>query len=126
MVLNGNQLDESGIKKENWLPHLSWVKSRKWVKIRGNYSPFNGDNLYWRKRTINKVTWNIRQRKLIKAQKGICSYCQTPFLIDSLVEVDLIIPSSKGGKDVYLNLQLLHKHCHILKIREDNLFIKNY
>ena len=125
-VLHGKQLGKSGISKENWLPHLSWVKSRKWVKIRGDYSPFNGDNLYWGKRTINKGTWNIRQRKLIKSQKGFCPYCKIPFLIDSVVEVDHIIPSSKGGKDVYLNLQLLHKHCHILKTREDNLYIKNY
>ena len=125
-VLHGKQLGKSGIGKENWLPHLSWVKSRKWVKILGDYSPYNGDNLYWGKRTINKGTWNIRQRKLIKSQKGCCPYCKTPFLIDSVVEVDHIIPSSKGGKDVYSNLQLLHKHCHILKTREDNVFKKNY
>lgn len=125
-VLHGKQLGKSGIVKENWLPHLSWVKSRKWVKILGDYSPYNGDNLYWGKRTINKGTWNIRQRKLIKSQKGCCPYCKTPFLIDSVVEVDHIIPSSKGGKDVYSNLQLLHKHCHILKTREDNVFKKNY
>ena len=125
-VLHGKQLGKSGIIKENWLPHLSWVKSRKWVKILGDYSPYNGDNLYWGKRTINKGTWNIRQRKLIKSQKGFCPYCKTQFLIDSVVEVDHIIPSSKGGKDVYSNLQLLHKHCHILKTREDNVSIKNY
>jgi RNA-directed DNA polymerase len=125
-VLHGKQLGKSGIGKENWLPHLSWVKSRKWVKIRGDYSPYNGDNLYWGKRTINKGTWNIRQRKLIKSQKGCCPYCKTLFLIDSVVEVDHIIPSSKGGKDVYSNLQLLHKHCHILKTREDNVSKKNY
>jgi RNA-directed DNA polymerase len=125
-VLHGKQLGKSGIGKENWLPHLSWVKSRKWVKILGDYSPYNGDNLYWGKRTINKGTWNIRQRKLIKSQKGCCPYCKTPFLIDSVVEVDHIIPSSKGGKDVYSNLQLLHKHCHILKTREDNVSKKNY
>jgi hypothetical protein len=124
-VLHGKQLNKLGISKENWLPHLSWVKSRKWVKIRGDYSPYNGDNLYWGKRTINKGTWNIRQRKLIKSQKGFCPYCKTPFLIDSVVEVDHIIPSSKGGKDVYSNLQLLHKHCHILKTRENNLS-RNY
>jgi RNA-directed DNA polymerase len=125
-VLHGKQLGKSGIGKENWLPHLSWVKSRKWVKILGDYSPYNGDNLYWGKRTINKGTWNIRQRKLIKSQKGCCLYCKTPFLIDSVVEIDHIIPSSKGGKDVYSNLQLLHKHCHILKTRQDNIIKKNY
>ena len=125
-VLHGKQLGKSGISKENWLPHISWVKSRKWVKIRGDYSPYNGDNLYWGKRTINKGTWNTRQRKLIKSQKGFCPYCKTSFLIDSVVEVDHIIPSSKGGKDVYSNLQLLHKYCHISKTRDDNLSTKNY
>ena len=124
-VLHGKQLGKSGISKENWLPHLSWVKSRKWVKIHGDYSPFNGNILYWRKRTINKGTWNMRQQKLIKSQKGFCTYCKTSFLIESVVEIDHIIPRSRGGKDVYLNLQLLHKHCHILKTREDNLCIKN-
>ena len=125
-VLHGKQLGKSGIERKNWLPHLSWVKSRKWVKILGDYSPYNGDNLYWGKRTINKGTWNIRQRKLINSQKGFCPYCKTQFLIDSVVEVDHIIPISKGGKDVYSNLQLLHKHCHISKTREDNLSRKKY
>jgi RNA-directed DNA polymerase len=31
-VLHGKQLGKSGIGKENWLPNISWVKSRKWVK----------------------------------------------------------------------------------------------
>jgi RNA-directed DNA polymerase len=28
------------------------------------------------------------------------------------MEVDHIIPKSKGGRDEYKNLQLLHRHCH--------------
>lgn len=121
-VLNGQQMGKSGIKQENWLPHICWVKSRKWVKILGDASPYNGDNLYWGKRTINKGTWSNRQRKLIKSQKGYCPYCNTQFLIDSEVEIDHIIPTSKGGKDVYANLQLLHKHCHISKTQKDDVF----
>jgi RNA-directed DNA polymerase len=35
------------------------------------------------------------------------------------MEVDHIIPRYKGGRDIYLNLQLLHKHCHIAKTRID-------
>jgi RNA-directed DNA polymerase len=120
-VLNGKQLMNSGKTKENWLPHIVWVKSAKWIKIKGTSSPFDGDNLYWGKRTLNKGSWNTRQRKLIKLQKGYCPFCNTPFLFDSNVEVDHIIPSSKGGKDIYSNLQLLHKHCHINKTRKDNI-----
>jgi RNA-directed DNA polymerase len=120
-ILNGEELDESGTIKKNWLPHIVWVKSTKWIKIKEDYSTFNGDNLYWGKRTMNQGNWNIRQRTLIRAQKGFCPYCKTLFLMDSVVEIDHIIPISKSGKDVYSNLQLLHKHCHINKTREDNL-----
>jgi 5-methylcytosine-specific restriction endonuclease McrA len=28
------------------------------------------------------------------------------------VEVDHLIPVSLGGTDLYVNLQLLHRHCH--------------
>jgi RNA-directed DNA polymerase len=31
------------------------------------------------------------------------------------MEVDHIKPLSKGGKDTYENLQLLHRHCHVQK-----------
>lgn len=120
-VLTGKQTGKSGVVKENWLPHMSWVKSKKHVKIRGTSSPFDGDHLYWAKRTRNKGTWGVRQRRLIQAQKGYCTYCNKPFLIDSVVEVDHIIPSSQGGKDIYSNLQLLHKHCHLSKTRKDRI-----
>lgn len=58
-ILHGKQINKSGLVKENWLPNLAWIKSRKWIKILGNYSPYNEDNLYWRKRTTNKKTWKI-------------------------------------------------------------------
>ena len=78
--------------QEIWLPHIVWVKSKKWVKIKADKSPFDGDNLYWAKRTLNKGNWSIRQRKLIKRQNGYCKWCQTLFTEDSFVEVDHIIP----------------------------------
>jgi len=118
-VLNGKTKDKKDIIKENWLPHMMWVKSEKWVKIKGNKSPFDGDNLYWGKRTVNKGNWNLRQRKLIKRQNGFCPWCKTRFLHDAIAEVDHIIPRNQGGKDEYKNLQLLHRHCHIEKTRID-------
>ena len=118
-VLNGKSKDKKSILKENWLPHMTWVKSEKWVKIKGNKSPFDGDNLYWGKRTGDKENWNLRQRKLIKRQNGFCPGCKTRFLHDSITKVDYIIPRNQGGKDEYKNLQLLHRHCHIEKTRID-------
>jgi RNA-directed DNA polymerase len=118
-VLTGKQLGKDGIMHENWLPHIVWVKSKKWVKIKADKSPFDGDNIYWAKRTLNKGNWSIRQRKLIKRQNGYCTWCKTLFTEDSFVEIDHIVPRSLGGKDEYKNLQLLHKDCHINKTRID-------
>ena len=118
-VLTGKQLGKDGIMQEIWLPHIVWVKSKKWVKIKADKSPYDGDNVYWAKRTLNKGNWSIRQRELIKRQNGYCTWCKTLFTEDSFVEVDHIFPRSLGGKDEYKNLQLLHKHCHIEKSRID-------
>jgi RNA-directed DNA polymerase len=42
------------------------------------------------------------------------------FLKDKdLLEIDHIIPRSKGGKDEFNNLQLLHRHCHDVKSAND-------
>jgi len=45
-ILNGKQLGKDGTYRNNWLPHMIWVKSEKWVKINRIKSPFDGDNLY--------------------------------------------------------------------------------
>lgn len=118
-ILTGKQLGKDGKMEEIWLPHMVWVKSKKWVKIKVDKSPFDGDNVYWAKRTLTKGSWSIKQRKLIKQQNGYCTWCKTLFTVDSLVEIDHRIPRSLGGKDDYKNLQLLHKHCHIEKSRID-------
>ena len=36
------------------------------------------------------------------------------------MEIDHITPKSKGGKDEYKNLQILHRHCHDVKTANDN------
>lgn len=57
-------------------------------------------------------------------QNGFSRIVKPQFLIDSVVSIDYIIPIFKGGKDVYLNLQLFHKHCYITKTRNDNFQVK--
>ena len=53
-VLNGKIKGKNNTLKENWLPSIAWIKSRKWIKIKGDKSPFDGDNSYWEKRIFNK------------------------------------------------------------------------
>jgi len=59
-VLTAKQFDKNGIMQEIWLPHIVWVKSKKWVKIKSSKSPFDSENVYWAKRTFNKVNWSIK------------------------------------------------------------------
>lgn len=56
---------------------------------------------------------------LLKKQKGKCNHCGLNFKHEDLIEIDQIIPKSKGGKNQYDNLQALHRHCHDIKTASD-------
>lgn len=118
-TLYGKEKGKNGIVKETFLPKLSWIKSKKWVKVKGNKSPFDGDHIYWAARMSTYKRLPTRVSKLLKQQKGYCTLCRTRFHLDSVMEVDHIMPKALGGRDTYANLQLLHKHCHIAKTRID-------
>ena len=85
------------------------------VKVKGESSPYDGNLVYWSSRMGNNPEMPTRVSKLLKKQKGKCTHCEMFFREDDVMEVDHIIPKSKGGKDEYKNLQLLHRHCHDTK-----------
>ncbi|GAX42371.1 putative reverse transcriptase [Tolypothrix sp. NIES-4075] len=89
------------------------------VKVKGESSPYDGNLVYWSSRMGNNPEMPKRVATLLKKQKGKCTHCGLFFLEDDVVEVDHIIPKSKGGKDEYKNLQLLHRHCHDTKTASD-------
>lgn len=124
-ILYGKEKGLNGETKEIWLPRLAWIKSKKWVKVKGTKSPYDGDHVYWATRMSSYNRLPLRVTKLLKIQKGICPYCQTKFQWNSAMEVDHIQAKALGGKDTYNNLQLLHKHCHIRKTRTDRQLIAN-
>jgi RNA-directed DNA polymerase len=62
---------------------------------------------------------NQRVALLLKRQKGICPFCRLFFKDRDLLEIDHILPRSKGGLDEFKNLQLLHRHCHDAKSAQD-------
>ena len=89
------------------------------VKVKGNASPFDGNWVYWSSRMANHPEANKRIATLLKRQKGKCPECGHYFRDGDVMEVDHILPISKGGKDEYKNLQLLHRHCHDKKTASD-------
>jgi RNA-directed DNA polymerase len=118
----------------NWVVNKYWktVKGRKWtftdgestlsthdtfqaglkfIKVKGNKSPFDGDTEYWQKRTEKVINGNLK-RKLLITQKGNCSVCNSCINLEDVTDIHHIIPKSKGGKNEFKNLTLIHKHCH--------------
>lgn len=119
-ILNGRKKAKGGRIIEVYLPHIVWVKSRKHVKVRQDASPYSGD-MYWAIRSAKHSPYPLRVRTLLIKQKETCPICKRKFteFDSSSWEVDHILPRSKGGLDIYSNLQLLHKACHEAKTRED-------
>jgi RNA-directed DNA polymerase len=89
------------------------------VKVQGEKSPFDGNLSYWGSRLGLHPEMPRRVSKLMKIQKGKCVHCGLIFRDGDSWEVDHIIPRSKGGKDIYENYQLLHRHCHDTKTSTD-------
>jgi RNA-directed DNA polymerase len=93
------------------------------IKVKGNASPFDGNWVYWSSRMTNHPEANKRVATLLKMQKGKCPECGHYFRDGDVMEVDHILPISKGGKDEYKNLQLLHRHCHDKKTAVDGSLV---
>jgi len=89
------------------------------VKVKGNASPYDGNLVYWSTRMGKNPEVPKTVATLLKRQKGKCTHCGLYFTEESVMEVDHIIPKSKGGKNDYKNLQLLHRHCHDEKTASD-------
>ena len=103
---------------ETLISHSSKEIARH-IKVKGTASPFDGNLKYWSSRRGEHPLVPTRVAKLLKEQKGKCAHCELYFREDDLIEVDHIIPKSKAGKDIYSNLQALHRHCHDTKTSND-------
>ena len=97
----------------------SETEIRRFVKVKGNASPYDGKLVYWSSRMGVHPEIPIRTSTLLKKQKGKCTQCGNYFRDGDSIEVDHIIPKTQGGKDLYNNLQLLHRHCHDKKTAND-------
>ena len=95
------------------------TKIERFVKVRGDASPYDGNLIYWSSRQGKHPEMPKRTAFLLKKQKGKCKECELYLKDGDVIELDHIIPKSKGGKDEYKNWQLLHRHCHDRKTKID-------
>jgi len=96
------------------------TKITRYVKVKGNRSPYDGDTIYWSSRLGKHPEMPNEKSYLLKKQKGKCAYCGLTFHDGDYIETDHIIPKSQGGKNIKSNKQLLHRHCHDLKTAQDS------
>ena len=98
------------------------VEIKRHIKVKNNASPYDGNLLYWSTRMGKNPLMPHRKAKLLKTQKGRCNWCNLMFRHDEVLEVDHVVPKSKGGTNYYKNLQLLHRHCHDKKTAIDGTY----
>ena len=98
---------------------------QKFVKVKGEASPYNGNLTYWATRMGKSTELPTRVAKLLKKQAGKCTECGMYFRDEDVIEVDHILPRFQGGKDNYRNYQLLHRHCHDIKTKRDGTYDKS-
>lgn len=103
------------------LPKHDRTEIKRHTKVKDNASPYDGNPVYWSIRLGNHPEMPLKTAKLLKKQKGKCTYCGTIFKYGDSFEVDHIIPKSKGGNNYYENLQILHRHCHDSKTTADGV-----
>ncbi|OAD20874.1 RNA-directed DNA polymerase (Reverse transcriptase) [Candidatus Thiomargarita nelsonii] len=84
-----------------------------YVKVGYDRSYYDGDVAYWAER-LSKGYSDIKPSiaKMLKKQKGKCPECNDAFTNGDLMEAHHKTFKSRGGKDKYKNLVVLHKHCH--------------
>ena len=102
----------------------SKIAIKRHTKVKGVNSPYDGETKYWGKRMGKHPELKNSVAKMLKKQDGKCNWCGLPFRENDVIEDDHIIPRKAGGNNSLKNRQLLHKHCHDEKTRDDLKAIK--
>lgn len=97
-----------------YLLKFQWFPIERHVLVRGRSSPDDPDlKDYWMKRQEMKAKdLSFSKQKLAKRQKGMCLECGESLFNDEEIHVHHRLGTSKGGKDIYSNLALVHLLCH--------------
>ncbi len=104
---------ENGDDPIRLISHTEFASSsNKYVLVKSDKSPYDGNLVYWSTRLGRHPELPNRKAILLKQQQGKCACCGLYFREQDVMEVDHKTPISKGGKDEWVNLQLLHRHCH--------------
>ncbi len=88
-------------------PKVSYSEN-KFVNVKGEKSPFDGDINYWSKR--NSVLYDGATAKTLRKQNHSCGHCGLKFLNEEKVELHHIDGNHNNWKAK--NLMAIHRSCH--------------
>ncbi len=90
------------------MEHTDW-KITRFVKVKENKSPYDGDFLYWASR-MGKYREGLQKAAVIlKRQKGKCSQCGLYFRSEDEYELEHLDGNKKNFQ--WVNLSLVHERC---------------
>jgi RNA-directed DNA polymerase len=97
-----------------YLLKFSWFPIERHTLVKGTASPDDPKlKDYWKGRQGAKARdLTPSKQKLAKRQKGRCAECGESLFNDEELQVHHLLARSKGGKDAYSNLALVHLLCH--------------
>jgi len=97
-----------------YLLKFSWFPIERHTLVKGRSSPDDPRlNGYWAKRQARSAKdLTFSKQELAKRQKGRCLECGESLFNDEELQVHHLLARSKGGKDNYGNLVLVHLLCH--------------
>jgi len=81
------------------IQYHSKIFIKRYAKVKGTASPFDGNLIYWAKRTGKNPLIPAIKARLIQEQKGLCGICGKSFLPDDIIERDHIIPKALWWKE---------------------------
>lgn len=108
------------------LQYHSKIPIKKYAKVKGTSSPFDGNIIYWTKRLGKNPLIPPKKARLIQEQKGYCGICRKAFLPHDIIEEDHIIPKAMGGLNLRSNVHVVHNYCHRDKTNKELVQIRRH
>jgi 5-methylcytosine-specific restriction endonuclease McrA len=92
---------------EKAFPEVPYSEN-KFVNVKGNKSPYDGDTAYWSER--NSKLYDDPTSKTLKRQNHTCSSCGLKFVGNERIHLHHIDGNHQNWKRE--NLEAIHESCH--------------
>ena len=97
----------------------SKIPIKRYSKVKGNASPFDGNLVYSTNRTGKSALISPIKDSLIQEQRGRYGICGDLFLPDDIIERDYIVPKAFGDKNPRNNVHAVQHYCHLNKTKAE-------